>query len=79
MSDVPFIAIGEDELGDTIQKGDYVTNGEVEGFVQYAIDEYGNYTNLLCFIKGIPHDYLVGINGKLLKGVRVLKRNGQEH
>ena len=77
--DIPFMAVGADELGDTIQKGDYVSYNGNEGIVQYCTDEAGKESNLLCFIKGEPHDYLVGINGKLLKGVRIIKKKGQEH
>lgn len=65
-----FVAVGADELGDVVNKGDLVQSlSGHSGCVEYGKTENGKETNLLGFItaaNGTP--YLVAIKGKLLKG-----------
>lgn len=62
-------AVGNDELGDNITKGDLVAYGTMQGVVKYGVDESGNEDSILGFISVDGVCYLVSINNKLLPGV----------
>lgn len=75
------IAIGNDELGAPVKKGDYVVKGALKGVLQYGTDEAGKETDLLGFITtdafassgGEDKSYLVSIKGRLLEGWEIHK------
>lgn len=65
-----YFAVGNDELGEEVKKGDLVhsISGHI-GEVEYGTTEDGRETNILGFItaaNGTP--YLVAVNGRLIKG-----------
>ncbi len=65
------LAIGNDELGDTVKKGDKVTNDDVmTGFVEYSTDLNGKELDIVGAIKIGKDSYLVSIRGRLLSGWR---------
>ena len=74
------LAIGNDELGGTVKKGQRVrrhytmTYDEIqEGIVEHAKDEEGKETDLLGFITTEKGDaYLVSIKGQLLEGWKIV-------
>ncbi len=63
-----FVAVGKDELGDPVKKGDAVVNGELSGNVSYALDSSGNESDLLGFVTIDEDDWVVSIGGKLVFG-----------
>ncbi len=63
-----FVAIGNEELGDSVKKGDTVVNGELLGNVTYAWDSSGNESDLLGFVTIDEDDWVVSIGGKLVFG-----------
>ena len=66
------MAIGEDELGAPVKKGDLVTNSVLSGTVEYGTDaSTGKECGLLGFISCEDKQYLVSIAGKLLSGWRI--------
>ena len=68
-----YFAIGNDELGGTVKKGDKVTNGTYTGIVEYGIDTIsGKETNLMGFIttEDDKH-YLVSLKDRLIKDWRL--------
>lgn len=73
MSDIPFVAVGNDELGGTVKKGDRVVNDKgLEGFVEYGKDgTTGEESSVLGFVTCGDASYLVSIAGKLFKDWRV--------
>lgn len=71
------IAVGNDELGAYVKKGDYVIKGALRGIVKYGTDGEDKETDLLGFItteKG--SSYLVSVNGQLLEGWEIQNERG---
>lgn len=64
------LAIGNDELGEYVRKGDRVRRGELEGIVEYGTDgETGKETNVLgCVTVADGTSYLVAIKDQLIGG-----------
>lgn len=65
-----FLAIGAEELGAEVKKGEKVAKGGLMGNVEYGIDSItGKESNLLGFVTGKNgKSYLVAVSGKLLEG-----------
>ena len=64
-----FVAIGNDELGSAVKKGDKVVNHKMglEGTMEYGTDESGKESNKLGFITTeYGNSYLVALDGKLV-------------
>lgn len=68
LGDKNMLAIGNDELGEYVKKGDRVRRGELEGVVEYGT-ETGKETNLLgCVTVEDGTSYLVAIKDQLIGG-----------
>ena len=82
MTETPYIAIGNEELESSpyINEGDTVefdTNDGVlvSGVVVYGKNaKTGEKNNLIAAITAGERTYLVGVHGRALSGVRVVKR-----
>ena len=81
MTETPYIAIGNEELESSpyINEGDTVefdtNDGVISGVVVYGKNpKTGEKENLIAAINAGEHTYLVGIHGRALSGVRVVKR-----
>ncbi len=63
-----FVAIGADELGLKVKKGDKLVKGCLSGILEYGKDNKGNESNTLGFVKCGKKSYLASINDRLLRG-----------
>lgn len=63
-----FVAIGSDELGTAVKKGDKLVKGNLSGILEYGKDVNGKENNLLGFVTCGEHYYLVAINDQLVFG-----------
>ena len=63
-----FFAVGNDELGELVSKGDTIKFGKLIGKLEYGKNEAGHESNLLGFITVETNMYLVAIGDRLLKG-----------
>lgn len=71
---IPYIAVGNDELGSTVRKGDRVVNDKgLSGIVEYGKNgDTGEESNMLGFVTVKDGtSYLVSINDKLFLDWRV--------
>lgn len=67
------MAVGNDELGLSVKKGDFVVKGELAGHLQYGKDgETGEESNTLGFITVDDKSYLVSVNDQLLAGWKII-------
>jgi len=69
------LAIGNEELGDSVKKGDWVINTKYnfKGQLKYCNDESGKESQLLGFVSNEDKSYLVSINNKLIPGWEISK------
>jgi len=68
------IAVGNDELGGTVKKGDQVINDQgLTGVVEYGTDGTGKESSLLGFVKIEDTLFLVSLEDKLLLDWRVVE------
>ncbi len=69
-----YLAVGNDELRDSVKEGDWVVNESksMYGAVQYGTDSEGNKTSLLGFIEYKDSHYLVSIENKLFGDWKVV-------
>lgn len=74
MDNESYVAIGNDELGGSVKKGDKVTNGTYTGIVEYGVDTRTNKeTNVMGFITTEEgSSYLVSIQDQLVGDWRVV-------
>lgn len=64
-----FVAVGNNELGETVKKGDILVRGHLKGALQYSVDETGKEYNMLGFIEVADGEcYLATIKDKLVFG-----------
>lgn len=66
----PFVAIGNDELGDSVKKGDLLCKGDMKGRLEYGKDRTtGEESSVLGFVTVEDGtSYLVAIQNKLVFG-----------
>ncbi len=74
--EVPYVAIGNDELGASVKKGDLVRSDSdnLQGYLDHGTDmNTGKESTIMGFVsvKG-GASYLVSIQGKLLDGWRII-------
>ena len=50
INDIPFVAVGNDELGSYVKKGDLLQNGKLKGCLTYGTDESGKESNVMGFV-----------------------------
>ena len=69
------LAIGNEELGDSVKKGDWVMNPElnIKGQLEYGNDESGKESSMLGFISVKGKSYLASLNNKLIPGWEISK------
>lgn len=63
-----FIAIGNDELGNLVKKGDKLIKGELSGTLQYGTNADGKETNIMGFVTVGETAYLAAIKDQLVFG-----------
>jgi len=78
-NEIPFLAVGNEELHDFVSAGDTVELMIDSKPVQCTVDcstnpKTGEKTNTLMFVTHNGTSYLVGIMGKLLSGITVIRR-----
>ncbi len=68
------LAIGNDELGESVKKGDYVRNKRegMEGYLEHPIDENGDKLDIIGYViynnsRNSPETHLVSISGRMLR------------
>ena len=61
------LAIGNNELGETVKKGDKLVNqkGDI-GILEYGTDNEGKESSMLGFVKIGEHCYLASIRDRLM-------------
>lgn len=67
----PYVAIGNDELGQPVRKGDKVVNHKLKlsGFLEHGTDgDTGRESTMLGFVSVDGEHYLVAINNQLAFG-----------
>lgn len=66
-----WLARGNEEVGQTVKKGDWIVFGEHEGKLQYGKDMDGKESDVIGYIKvKNGKTYLVAVQNQLLKGCR---------
>lgn len=66
------IAVGNNEIGEYVEKGDYVVNGKLEGTLKYGTTPEGKENTIIGFITTEEgRNYLVAIHNRLLEGWRI--------
>lgn len=50
INDIPFVAVGNDELGRYVKKGDLLQKGKLKGCLKYGTDESGKESNVIGFV-----------------------------
>jgi hypothetical protein len=70
MNEISFVAIGNDELGAKVKKGDKVIKDGLSGILEYGIDEKtGKLSNLLGFVEAQDgKSYVVSVRDQLVFG-----------
>ncbi len=62
------LAVGNDELGESVHKGDTIKNEMGQGILEYGIGMDGKESSRLGFITIRDVSYLVSIGNQLLNG-----------
>jgi hypothetical protein len=64
-----YVAVGNDELGTEVKKGDWVVKGNLRGQVEYATDENGPSLGIIGYTTVADGtSYIVAIEGRLAFG-----------
>ncbi len=66
------LTIGDDELGDRVNAGDYVVKGSLKGPLVYGTVEGDSTDCLLGFVKIGDVSYVAAIRGQLVGGWELL-------